>query len=139
MGGTLLVDTLKLIEGGKVTAVPQDDALATYAGLISKKDGKIDFTKSPVEIERLIRGFDPWPGAFCNLGEEVVKFWKAIPTDDETSKEPGTVLSAGNDGIKVSCGGKVLVVTEIQAPGKKRMAVGDYLRGHSLESGIKFE
>ena len=139
MGGVLLVDTLKLIEEGKVTAVPQDDALATYAGLISKKDGKIDFTKSPVEIERLIRGFDPWPGAFCNLGEEVIKFWKAIPTDEETNKEAGTVLSADNNGIKISCGGKILVVTEIQAPGKKRMAVGDYLRGHSMDAGCKFE
>lgn len=139
MGGVLLVDTLKLIEEGKIVPEPQDDELATYAGLISKKDGKIDFSKSPVEIERLIRGFDPWPGAFCNLGEDVIKFWKAIPTDEATAKEDGTVLAADKDGIKVACGGKVLVVTEIQAPGKKRMAVGDYLRGHAIEKGSKFQ
>lgn len=139
MGGVLLVDTLKLIEEGKVVPEPQDDELATYAGLISKKDGKIDFSKSPVEIERLIRGFDPWPGAFCNLGEDVIKFWKAIPADETTAKQDGTVLAADKDGIKVACGGKVLVVTEIQAPGKKRMAVGDYLRGHAIEKGSKFQ
>lgn len=139
MGGVLLVDTLKLIEEGKIVPEPQDDELATYAGLISKKDGKIDFSKSPVEIERLIRGFDPWPGAFCNLGEDVIKFWKAIPTHEATAKEDGTVLAADKDGIKVACGGKVLVVTEIQAPGKKRMAVGDYLRGHAIEKGSKFQ
>lgn len=139
MGGELLIETLKLIEDGKVEAVPQDDTLATYAGLISKKDGKIDFSKSPVEIERLIRGFDPWPGAYCSLGEEVIKFWKAVPTEKTTDKEAGTVLAASKDGIEISCGGKVLVVTEIQAPGKKRMAVGDYLRGHSIEKGSKFE
>lgn len=139
MGGVLLVDTLKLIEEGKIVPEPQDDELATYAGLISKKDGKIDFSKSPAEIERLIRGFDPWPGAFCNLGEDVIKFWKAIPTDETTAKEDGTVLAADKDGIEVACGGKVLVVTEIQAPGKKRMAVGDYLRGHAIEKGSKFQ
>ena len=139
MGGTLLVDTLKLIENGEVTPVPQDDELATYAGLISKKDGKIDFGKNPEEIERLIRGFDPWPGAFCQLGEEVIKFWKAIPTNDTTAKENGTVINADKDGIKIACYGKILLVTEIQAPGKKRMAVADYLRGHAIESGTKFE
>lgn len=139
MGGVLLVETLKLIEEGKIVPEPQDDELATYAGLISKKDGKIDFSKSPVEIERLIRGFDPWPGAFCNLEEDVIKFWKAIPTDKTTAKEDGTVLAADKDGIEVACGGKVLVVTEIQAPGKKRMAVGDYLRGHAIEEGSKFQ
>lgn len=139
MGGVLLVDTLKLIEEGKIVPEPQDDELATYAGLISKKDGKIDFSKSPAEIERLIRGFDPWPGAFCNLGEDVIKFWKAIPTDETTAKEDGTVLAADEDGIEVACGGKVLVVTEIQAPGKKRMAVSDYLRGHAIEKGSKFQ
>lgn len=139
MGGVLLVDTLKLIEEGKIVPEPQDDELATYSGLISKKDGKIDFSKSPAEIERLIRGFDPWPGAFCNLGEDVIKFWKAIPTDETTAKEDGTVLAADKDGIEVACGGKVLVVTEIQAPGKKRMAVGDYLRGHAIENGSKFQ
>ena len=139
MGGTLLVETLSLIEKGEVTPVPQDDALATYAGLISKKDGKIDFAKEPVEIERLIRGFDPWPGAFCQLGEEVIKFWKAIPMAETTSKENGTVVKADNDGIKIACNGKILLVTEIQAPGKKRMAVSDYLRGHAIEAGTKFE
>ena len=139
MGGELLIYTLKEIEEGNVTPVPQNDELATYAGLILKKDGKIDFSKSPIEIERLIRGFDPWPGAYCQLGEEVIKFWKAIPTDEKTSKEDGVVLSADNNGIKIACGGKILIVTEIQAPSKKRMAVGDYLRGHSLDAATKFQ
>lgn len=139
MGGRLLTETLKLIEAGEVTAVPQDDAKATYAGLISKKDGKIDFGKTPEEIERLIRGFDPWPGAFCQLEGEQIKFWKAEALEEATDKESGTILAAGSEGIKVACGGRVLSVTDIQTPGKKRMKVSEYLRGHSVETGGKFE
>lgn len=139
IGGELLVETIDAIAKGEATATPQDDALATYAGLISKKDGKIDFNKSPEEIERLIRGFDPWPGAYCRNGEQQIKFWKAIPTDKTTEAEAGTVIKADKDGMQISCGGKVLIVTELQVPGKKRMAVADYLRGHAIEAGTVLE
>lgn len=139
MGGRLIIDALKLIEEGKAIPVPQDDSKATYAGMISKKDGKIDFSKTPEEVERLIRGFDPWPGAFCMLGGEQLKFWKAVPTDEVSDKKGGTVIEAGSEGIKISCGGKILTVTEIQAPGKKRMEAREYLKGHVIEPGSVFE
>lgn len=138
IGGKLLVETLGLIENGEVIAVPQDPEEATYAGLISKKDGHIDFTKSPESIERLIRGFDPWPGAFCKYDDEVFKFWRAVPTLDKTEAQPGTIVDIIDNGIKISCGGKILIVTEIQTPGKKRMAVSDYLRGNTLRIGSRF-
>lgn len=139
IGGKLLIETLKLINEGKVVPEPQDDALATYAGMISKKDGKIDFNKSPGEIERLIRGFDPWPGAFCSLDGETIKIWKAEATEETSEALPGSVVFAGEDGIGICCGGKILNVTEIQAPGKKRMKVSDYLRGHQISKGKRFE
>ena len=139
IGGELLVETIDKIAAGEATATPQDDALATYAGLISKKDGKIDFSKSPEEIERLIRGFDPWPGAYCQNADQQIKFWKAIPTDKTSGAKDGTVVEADKEGLKVVCGGKILVVTEIQVPGKKRMAVSDYLRGHAIETGTVLE
>ena len=107
--------------------------------MISKKDGKIDFKKSPEEIERLIRGFDPWPGAFCSMGGATVKFWKAEASDEETDAEDGTVIGADENGIKICCGGRILIVKEIQAPGKKRMKAADYLRGHDMKIGSKFE
>lgn len=134
-GAQLLVDTLPKLDAGEITAVPQDDSLSTYAGLIRKQDGKIDFSKSPVEIERLIRGFDPWPGAFCDYNGVVMKLWAACPTDKATDKENGTVLHAGDDGMEIACGGQILRVTEIQVPGKKRVAVKDYLRGNAIEEG----
>ncbi len=138
MGGSLIIKALKLIEEGKAEAIPQDDSKATYAGLITKKDGKIDFTKSPEEIERLIRGFDPWPGAFCQYRDLQIKFWKAFPCDELSSKGPGTVINADKSGIKISCGGRVLTVTEIQVPGKRRMDVAEYLKGHVIEVGSVF-
>ncbi|MEE0517397.1 MAG: methionyl-tRNA formyltransferase [Anaerovoracaceae bacterium] len=139
IGGNLLVDTLKLISEGKVIPEPQDNTLATYAGMISKKDGRIDFCKSPDEIERLIRGFDPWPGAFCSLDGETIKIWKAEASDDTSEAPPGSIIFAGETGIGICCGGKILNVTEIQAPGKKRMKVSDYLRGHKILKGNRFE
>lgn len=139
IGGDLLIETLRLINDGKVVPEPQDEALATYAGMISKKDGKIDFNKSPDEIERLIRGFDPWPGAFCSLDGETVKIWRANAIEETSENKPGTVVFADETGIGICCGGKILKVTEIQAPGKKRMKVSDYLRGHKITKGSRFE
>lgn len=139
MGGRLLIETLEGMKKGEVNAVPQEESEATYAGLITKKDGKIDFSKSPEEIERLIRGFDPWPGAFCMYRGEQIKIWKAFPEDEKTSMPAGCVIEASEKGIRVSCGGRILNIKEIQAPGKKRLDVSDYLRGHSVPAGSFFE
>lgn len=139
MGGKLLIKTLKELDEGKITPVKQDDSKATYAGLISKKDGRIDFSRSPEEIERLIRGFDPWPGAFCYCGGQQIKLWKAVPCNEETAARNGEIVSAGKDGLKIACGGKTLAVTELQAQGKRRMSAEDYLRGRSLEVGSVLE
>ena len=135
IGGRLLIRTIKDISEGKASPVKQDDSKATYAGLISKKDGKIDFSKSPQKIERLIRGFDPWPGAFCFLDSQQIKLWKAVPCGEKTSAGDGEVISAGNEGLKIACAGDSLMITELQAPGKKRMNAGDYLRGHAVKPG----
>lgn len=135
LGGRLLIKTMDEIVSGQVVPKKQDDSKATYAGLILKKDGEIDFNKTPEEIERLIRGFDPWPGAFCQYDGQPMKFWKAVATDIKDNAVNGSVVSADNEGLKVVCGGKVLIVTELQAPGKKRMKAGDYLRGHNIAEG----
>ncbi|MEE0514575.1 MAG: methionyl-tRNA formyltransferase, partial [Emergencia sp.] len=138
MGAELLIKTLPLIEEGKITPQKQDDSLSTYAGLISKQDGKIDFTKTPSEIERQIRAFDPWPGAFCGYGDGQMKIWKAEPVSaDAGGRSPGEILSAEDTGLDVVCGDGVLRITEIQMPGKKRVAVKDYLRGNRFDKDIK--
>ncbi|MBQ3281366.1 MAG: methionyl-tRNA formyltransferase [Eubacterium sp.] len=152
MGADLMVRALELIESGKAEFTPQDDSQSTYAGMIRKEDGKIDFTDSATAIDQKIRAFDPWPGAFCDFGGTTIKIWKAEPEEKEydgiapgtvlstdSSIAPGTVLSADSSGIRVKCGKGVLIIEELQLPGKKRTSVRDYLLGHKIEAGMRFE
>lgn len=139
LGAELLIDTLKMIEAGEVVPEPQDDALSSYAGLISKKDGMIDFTKTPEEIERQIRAFDPWPGAYCAYKGETMKLWKATCLDKDSDAEPGTIVNVSDEGVDICCGGRLLRVTEIQMPGKKRVEVKAFLRGNTIEKNIVLE
>ncbi len=135
MGAGLLVKTLSLIEEGRAVYRPQDENKATYAGLISKKDGKIDFTRPPEEVERMIRAYDPWPGSFCFMGDETIKIWKAHVIDRPAQRPSGEILAVSEKGIEFSCGGKVLAADEIQAPGKKRLRADEYIRGRSVKPG----
>lgn len=134
-GAELLKRTLPEIEAGTITPVVQDDRLASYAGMISKADGKIDFSKLPEEIERQVRAFEPWPGAFCTYGDVTMKVRKAELTEKTSSAENGTITDVSNNGIEVACNGGILLITEIQMPGKKKVAVKDYLRGNKIEKG----
>ena len=104
--------------------------------MISKKEGHIDFSQSPDRIERSVRAFDPWPGTYAYLGEKMMKIWQAEDREDPTDAAPGTILAVGGDGIDVAAGGGVLRVTQIQMPGKKRVAVKEYLKGNSIEIGM---
>ena len=135
MGAKLITETLEDIEGALRRAEKQDDALSTYAPMLSKADGHIDFSLSPEEIERRIRAFDPWPGSYTEMNGKTYKLWKAAALDQKTDAAAGTVVAAGKDGLDISAGGRILKVTQIQAPGKKRMETGDYLRGNVIEIG----
>jgi methionyl-tRNA formyltransferase len=135
MGAKLITETLKDIKGALQRAEKQDDALSTYAPMLSKADGHVDFSQSPEEIERRIRAFDPWPGSYAEMNGKTYKLWKAVALDQKTDAAAGTVVAAGKDGLDISAGGRILRVTQIQAPGKKRMETGDYLRGNVIEIG----
>lgn len=136
IGARLMVHTLDLIEEGKISPEPQDDSKSSYAKMVFKQEGKIDFTRQPEAVERLIRGFDPWPGAFCEYEDMVMKLWKAQPLCENTGKEPGTIIEVSARGIKIACGDGTLLVSEIQIPGKKRVAVSEYLKGNQIKEGI---
>lgn len=136
IGARLMVHTLDLIEEGKISPEPQDDSKSSYAKMVFKQEGKIDFTRQPEAVERLIRGFDPWPGAFCEYEDMVMKLWKAQPLCEDTGKEPGTIIEVSARGIKIACGDGALLVSEIQIPGKKRVAVSEYLKGNQIKEGI---
>ncbi|MCR5481472.1 MAG: methionyl-tRNA formyltransferase [Clostridia bacterium] len=135
LGAELLKENLPAIEAGTVSRQKQDDSKATYAPMLFKKDGLLDFTKSPEELERLIRGTAPWPGAYTNYNGETLKIWKAAPLDDKCEAAPGEIVAVSPEGIDISCGGKILRAEVIQLPGKRKMAVSDYLRGNAVEKG----
>ena len=138
MGAELMSRALRMIESGEAVFTKQDDSLSTYAGMITKQDGKIDFSESADAIDRKVRAFDPWPGAFCEMDGKTVKIWKAEPAGSGAGDmEPGTVVSADSSGIKVICGEGALLIQEIQMPGKKRTSVRDFLLGHEIGKGMK--
>ena len=138
MGGALLVKAVEAIRTGAATHTPQDHAAHTLAPMLTKALSPVDWGRSAREIHDQIRGLIPWPGASTvALTGEPVKLWRAQVLDRKTEKTPGAVVEAGAQGIDMACGdGRVLRILELQAPGARRMAAADYLRGHPIE-GIR--
>lgn len=132
-GGELIVETLPLIESGSITPVPQDDSKSTYAKKLSKDMGNVDWSKSAIEIERLIRGCSPWPSSYSYMNGKTLKLWKA--TVSESQGEAGVVSEVTKDTITIGCGEGSLVIEELQLEGKKRMSVHDFLLGYHVEAG----
>ena len=134
MGAALLAKTLRDIEAGTAPRIPQDHSKASYVKMLDKSLCPIDWNKSPRAIVKQICGLQPWPVATMELDGRTCKVFAAEYTDTRTDRAPGTILAADGRGIEIACGdGKSLRVTELQAPGKKRMAAADYLRGHPLK------
>lgn len=134
MAGELLVRTIRDIGEGVAPREAQNSAEATHAPMLSREMSPIDWNKTPREIVKHICGLDPWPGATMEAGGTVFKVFGAEYTPNTTTKAPGSIVSAGKKGIEMACaGGQTLMITRLQAPGGKRMAAADYLRGHPIE------
>lgn len=133
-GAELLTQTLVKLD--EITPRPQDDAQSCYAHMLDKQMAVIDWSRSAHEIDCLIRGLNPWPIALTTLSGERLKVFAAEKAAG--NGEPGTVLEADpKKGLTVACGEGALRLTEIQLVGGKRMKATDFLRGHSLEVGVK--
>ena len=134
MGAELLAKTLRDIEAGIAPRIPQDHSKASYVKMLDRSLCPIDWNKNPRAIVKQICGLQPWPVATMELDGRTCKVFAAEYTDTRTDRAPGSILAADGRGIEIACGeGKSLRVTELQAPGKKRMAAADYLRGHPLK------
>ena len=134
MGAELLVRTVRAIQAGTAPRIPQDGSQATYAPPLSREESPIDWEKSADMVLKHIYGMQPWPCATARLGGTDFKIFRAQATYRPTAKAPGTVVSAGKNGIEVACGGgETILVTELQAAGGRRMAAGAYLLGHLME------
>ena len=136
MGAELLIRTLREIEAGTAPRIPQDHSQASYVKMLDKSICPIDWNKSPREIVKHIYGLQPWPVATMELDGKLFRVFGAAYTDLRTDKKPGSIVRADEEGIAVACeDGQCLQITELQAPGKKRMRAGDFLRGHRITIG----
>ena len=139
-GAALCVHTLAELEKGTITPQKQGESTTEYAKMLNKKSGEIDWTKTAVEIERLIRGLNPWPSAYTQWEGKTMKIWEAEVEDVvETidTHEPGTITEVTKHGFKVQTGEGRLAIKSLQIPGKKRMEADAFLRGYHIEEGEK--
>ena len=142
LGGELILKALGLLEEGKLERTPQSGE-SSYAGMLSKQMGHIDYSKPAVEIERLIRGLAPWPSAFSYLDGKMMKIWKAEVVSDDgqdySSRKNGEIVLVSKDSLCIKTGCDILSVKELQPAGKKRMDIGAYLRGSRVTEGTVLE
>ena len=136
MGGPLLVETVRALEAGTAKAVPQDDALASHAPMLSRELSPMDWNKTARQLHDQVRGLYPWPAATAVLDGIRCKILRTALSSEDTNKAPGTVLQADKKGLRIACGdGGVLDILELQPDGKKAMAAPAFLLGHPISVG----
>lgn len=133
-GAKVLKETIDLIEKGEAPRIPQNHDEFTYAPMMNKTLGQIDFSKSAKEIHNLVRGVNPWPSAYTTYKGQTMKIWKTKVLSEASDKAPGTILKVDKEGIRVSTKDNVILISEIQMPGKKRVLVEEYIKGNSIET-----
>ena len=142
LGAEPLLATLTDLENGTAIASKQDDSEACYAAKISKPEAFLDFSGSSITNWNIIKAFSPWPVAFTQLAEKVIRIHAATVLEErQTNASPGTILAISAEGIDVACGEGSLRLTTIQLPGAKIMSVADVIRGHAhlFSPGMRFE
>ena len=138
LGASLCVEALEKLEKGELTPEKQGESPTEYARMLTKEMGELDFSRDAVTLERLIRGFNPWPSAYTRLGDKTLKIWAAdVCEKQDPKKQPGTVTEVAKQDFTVACGEGALKITELQLQGKKRMDAAAFLRGYHLEAGMK--
>lgn len=135
LGAEALLEALARIEAGCATFTPQEESEATYFPMLKKEDGRICFDRNAKQIVDLVRGVNPWPGAFCELGGETVKVWRAEAVPEKGT--PGELLCADARGIRVACADGGVRLCEVQLPGGRRMADVELVKGHRFSAGAK--
>lgn len=134
-GAKLCVASMKKIEDGTAVYTKQDETKATHVGMIEKRFGRINWKLGAVEIERLIRGLNPWPSAYTYVDGKMLKIWKASVIDGGDPKKAGCIIKADGKNLQIQTGDGILAVEELQLEGKKRMPAADFLRGYTILEG----
>ncbi|MDR6854020.1 methionyl-tRNA formyltransferase [Variovorax guangxiensis] len=138
LGGRLIVDALKQAEAATLRPEPQPAEGVSYAHKVEKQEAQIDWAQAAATIVRRIRAFDPFPGASSTVDGEALKLWAARVQPEPSTEPPGTVLAVSPTGVAVAAQDEVVVLTELQRPGGKRLPVADFLRGFDLKPGQVF-
>jgi len=144
LGGKLIVMALDLAAAGRLKPIRQPEDGVTYAHKIEKHEAAIDWRLSAQQIVQRVRAFNPFPGATASLNGETIKVWGARVADtgaqDAAALEsPGTILAVALDGIEVAAMHSIVILTELQRPSGKRLAVADFVRGFGLQAGMRFD
>ena len=137
VGARLLIDTVNNFKN--IKPLPQNHNESTFAPMLKKEDGLINWSKDAAEIERLVRGLKPWPGAFSYYKNKSVKFFSVeVMYDHNKEMFPGTVSEIKKDSFQIQCGMNAIKVNELQIEGKRRIKAKDFLSGYSLKEGEQF-
>jgi len=139
LGADLLIETLEKIENGEITRTKQDDSQSSYAPMLNKNTQKINWNSSAAQVHNLIRGLSPWPSAFFTMDDKNIKVYKSSvkgEIDENSNYEAGFVIKADESGIHVACKEGILIIEEIQMPGKNKMDIKTYLRGNKFPEKI---
>jgi methionyl-tRNA formyltransferase len=137
LGAELIVEALQRL--ATITPVPQPATGVTYAAKVTNQDAHIDWSQPAQSVARMIRALDPTPGAYTLLGSQTLKLWSAKAHDMGTDQPPGTILGVDVEGIRVACGNGVLIVTELQRSGAKRLSFREFVRGFQVRAGDRFQ
>lgn len=132
LGAELLADTMTEIDLGISTRTPQDEAQVTFAPPLNRDMSPIDWHKSAADIKNQVRGLIPWPVATAEIAGRALKIFDVDIVQCVPGHSPADIISSGREGLIVACGDGAVLIKELQAPGKKRMAASDYFRGHPI-------
>ena len=135
VGARLLLDTIRRLKDGSLLPQPQNATNVTYAPMIKKEDGLIDWKQAAVAIERRVRGLSPWPGTYTHIGGKLLKIHRAKVVAAETSGNPGEILRADSGGLWVATSCGVLGLEEVQLENRKRLPGAEFLRGTRVKTG----
>ncbi len=138
LGAEAVIEALMLMSVGQAPATPQDDALATYATKIVREDARMPFSTSGEQVARLVRAYDPKPGAWTTLNGLEVRCFGAQIVEGRTGA-PGEVLEAGDSGLLIACGEGALRIADVHPAGQKRLAAAQWVRGRGVRIGDRFE
>jgi methionyl-tRNA formyltransferase len=137
LGAELLLETIAGLKGGKLTSKDQNDVEASYAPILKREDGLVDWKLSAAALERRVRGLAPWPSAFTYLEGNLLKVHRARVVDTATEAAPGEVVKADKEGLWIATGEGMLSLEEVQLENKKRMMAGEFLNGTRVEKGAR--